>query len=263
MKLENLISYLLENVENFKILDEAALRGFSLDILKKETKRLKEEYKYPKYIAKGLSKLAKKYNLPYMGIGSSRIVYALSTDKVLKIAINQNGIAQNKAEKIVSKNPSTRYIGATVYESDPNYYWSVMEVAQIYTDGTQLNLDLGIPVELVRKYNIVRAAHDLDYVYNKGKSIEEVIEYRYEDANLQKSLRKFLEDPPKSMLSLVDLMFNSPIELRLEPGDIVTKHFGRTAGGRPVLIDYGLTTGVSSIMRDEKKQVSEPNNPRS
>ena len=46
MKLKNLINYLSENMANFpqgKILDEAALRGFSLDILKKETKRLKEE----------------------------------------------------------------------------------------------------------------------------------------------------------------------------------------------------------------------------
>ena len=40
MKLNNLISYLFENM------DEAALRGFSLDILKKETKRLKEQGGY-------------------------------------------------------------------------------------------------------------------------------------------------------------------------------------------------------------------------
>jgi len=245
MRLKALLNYLLENGENFKILDEAAIRGFSLDILKKKMSEF-EKLAYPEDIGIAIRKLVEKqYGLPFLGKGSSRVVYALSTDKVLKIAINQKGIAQNEAEKIVSQNPSTRYIGAKVYESDPNDYWSVMEVAQIYKDGTQLNLDLGIPVELVRKYNIVRAAHDLDYVYNKGKSIEEVIEYRYEDADLQKSLRKFLEDPSKSMLALVDLMFNSPIEQRLEPGDIVTDHFGRTADGRPVLIDYGFTTGVS------------------
>ena len=28
-------------------------------------------------------------------------------------------------------------------------------------------------------------------------------------------------------------------------GDIVTDHFGKTADGRPVLIDYGFTTGVA------------------
>jgi hypothetical protein len=40
---------------------------------------------------------------PYMGSGSSRIVYALSTGKVLKIATNDKGIAQNEAEFEISE----------------------------------------------------------------------------------------------------------------------------------------------------------------
>lgn len=124
MKLKNLLNYLLENV------DEAALRGFSLDVLRKETDRLRK-YQYPEDVAYYLRRfVGEHYNLPKMGQGSSRIVYALTSGKVLKIALNDKGLAQNEAEKIVSENPSTRYIGARVYESDSDNIWSVMEIAR-------------------------------------------------------------------------------------------------------------------------------------
>ena len=244
MKLKNLLNYLLENV------DEAALRGFSLDVLRKETDRLRK-YQYPEDVGYYLRRfVGEHYNLPYMGEGSSRAVYALSTSKVLKIAKNQKGIAQNEAERIVSENPSTKYIGARVYESDPDNQWSVMEVAKIYNSATQLKLDLGFPEDLANRfgYGIPSAAFDLDRVYERGFSVEEVIENRYNSDDKKEDIeafREFLEDPPKSMLALVDLMYNAPTEQNLEPGDIVPDHFGKTIDGRPVLIDYGFTTGVA------------------
>lgn len=283
MKLKSLLNYLLENV------DEAALRGFSLDVLRKETERLRKKYVYPEDVGRYLRRfVGEHYNLPYMGEGSSRIVYALSTSKVLKIAKNQKGIAQNEAEKIVAQNPSTRYIGAKIYESDPDNHWSVMEIAKIYENGTQLKLDLGIPRELAERhgYDITSAAFDLTKVYDLDRSVEEVIEARFrrvpENKKAIEDLRKFLEDPPKSMLALVDLIHNAPTDQALQPGDIVPDHFGKTIDGRPVLIDYGFTTGVaeeyywsssddgygspppSSIMSDEESlpRVSDPNNSR-
>jgi hypothetical protein len=246
MKLKSLLNYLLENV------DEAALRGFSLDILKKKMPEF-ERYIYPEDIGIAIRRLVEdEYKLPYLGQGSSRVVYALSTGKVLKIAKTQAGVAQNEAESEVSRNPSTRYIGAKVYESDPNFYWSVMETAQIYKNGVQLKLDLGIP-KLARGYrhgyDIPLAAIDLTKVYDRGYSVEEVIEARFrgdpENKKAIEDLRKFLEDPPKSMLALVDLMYNAPTGQALEPGDIITDHFGKTADGRVVLVDYGFTTGVA------------------
>jgi len=250
MKLKSLLNYLLENV------DEAAIRGFSLDILKKKMPEF-EKRQYPEDIGIAIRELVgKQYGLPFLGKGSSRAVYALSTGKVLKIAINDKGMAQNEAERIVWQNPSTRYIGAKVFESDPNDHWAVMEVAKIYENDTQLKLDLGFPKELSESdpyqnnsYGIPSAAFDLNKVYDRGFSVEEVIQDRFKNALVNRwreaPLRKFLEDPPKSMLALVDLMYNAPTEQALEPGDIVTDHFGRTADGRPVLIDYGFTTGVA------------------
>ena len=128
MKLNNLINYLLENM------DEAALRGFSLDILKKETKRLKAEAGYIEDISYGLSQLAEKYDLPYMGRGSSRVVYALSTGKVLKISRDERGLAQTEAEVSVWSNPSTKEVAAQLFDFDPYYNWSVMEIARTFKD---------------------------------------------------------------------------------------------------------------------------------
>jgi hypothetical protein len=295
MKLKSLLNYLLENGENIpqgKILDEAALRGFSLDVLRNETERLIKKLAYPEDVGRYLRRfVGEHYNLPYMGEGSSRIVYALSTSKVLKIAKNQKGIAQNEAEKIVAQNPSTRYIGAKIYESDPDNHWSVMEIAKIYENDTQLKLDLGIPRELAERhgYDITSAAFDLTKVYDLDRSVEEVIKASFwlrvpenKKAKAIEDLRKFLEDPPKSMLALVDLIHNAPTDQALQPGDIVPDHFGKTIDGRPVLIDYGFTTGVaeeyywsssedgygspppSSIMSDEESlpRVSNSNNSR-
>jgi len=286
MKLKILLNYLLENV------DEAALRGFSLDVLRNETERLIKKLAYPEDVGRYLRRfVGEHYNLPYMGEGSSRIVYALSTSKVLKIATNDKGIAQNEAEKIVAQNPSTRYIGAKIYESDPDNHWSVMEIAKIYENDTQLKLDLGIPRELAERhgYDITSAAFDLTKVYDLDRSVEEVIKASFwlrdpenKKAKAIEDLRKFLEDPPKSMLALVDLIHNAPTDQALQPGDIVPDHFGKTIDGRPVLIDYGFTTGVaeeyywsssddgygspppSSIMSDEESlpRVSNSNNSR-
>ncbi len=234
MKLNKLIDYLFENI------DEAALRGFSLDILKKYMQNLKERQGNWMHDAewvgnKLIDLVLQRYKLPYMGSGSSRAVYALSTGKVLKIAINAAGVAQNEAEMIVSTNPSTKYIGAKLFDVDPDYHWLVMEVAKVYPEGDkkQFEKDIGLPSE----YDIQDAIYWLNEVYNNNATPEDI-------ASDDEEFLEFLKDPPKGLLALVDLTsMNSPVE-RLEVGDIVPHHFGKTADGRVVLIDYGFTTQV-------------------
>ena len=264
MKLNRLIKYLLENV------DEAALRGFSLDILKKKMPEFKKSA-YSEDIGKQITRLVRYYGLPYMGEGSSRIVYALSTGKVLKIATNDKGVAQNEAEYEVSRDPSLKYIGARVYETDSDFHWSVMEVAKIYEDSTQLKLDLGIPPVMAERwsYSIEDAIKDiakvtLGSVAKTQKAIDEVVEqywlevYRDKEDEDEQQFRKFLEDPPKGLLALVDLTDTGLGGKKLEFGDIVTDHFGKTADGRPVLIDYGFTTGVmEDYYRDNSDNYSQ------
>lgn len=54
-----------------------------------------------------------------MGEGSSRKVFLLSSKKVLKIATNNLGYAQNEGEVEIYTNPSTKPIVAQVYDHDP------------------------------------------------------------------------------------------------------------------------------------------------
>ena len=246
MKLKNLLNYLLENV------DEGALRGFSLDILKKKMPEFKESA-YSEDIGHQITRLVRYYGLPYMGSGSSRIVYALSTGKVLKIATNEKGIAQNEAEFEISRDPSLKYIGARVYETDPNFHWSVMEVAKIYEDDTELKLDLGMPPVMAERfgYYITKAIDDIRAITDNIRTVDEVVSKYFdrepedEEREDEQQFRKFLEDPPKGILALVDLTDSGLGGKSLEYGDIVTDHFGKTADGRPVLIDYGFTAGVA------------------
>lgn len=247
MKLKNLLNYLLENV------DEGALRGFSLDILKKKMPEFKKSA-YPEAIGRRIVNMVRyDYGLPYMGSGSSRIVFALSTGKVLKIATNEKGIAQNEAEFEISRDPSLKYIGARVYDTDPDFHWSVMEVAKIYEDDTELKLDLGMPPVMAERfgYYITKAIDDIRAITDNIRTVDEVVSKYFdrepedeEDEDEQK-FREFLEDPPKGILALVDLTDSGLGGKKLEYGDIVTDHFGKTADGRPVLIDYGFTAGVA------------------
>ena len=246
MKLNNLISYLFENM------DEAALRGFSLDILKKETERLKEEIGEWNIedISYRLSKLAEKYDLPYMGRGSSRVVYALSTGKVLKISRDERGLAQTEAEVSVWTNPSTKEVAAQVFDFDPDFNWSVMEIARTFKDPYRnykgsLEQELGIPNAYGATFTIADIVNELlsDRSDGLSENIEDKLAQlpRGEEIVLRKRIEKYLENPHPFVDKIADLVHNND----LDTGDLVSDHFGKTADGRIVLIDYGLTENVA------------------
>lgn len=242
MKLNSLIDYLLENM------DEAALRGFSLDILKKETKRLKEEAGYIEDISYGLSQLARKYGLPYMGRGSSRVVYALSTGKVLKISRDERGLAQTEAEVSVWTNPSTKEVAAQVFDFDPDFNWSVMEIARTFKDPYRnykgsLEQELGIPTAYGVKFTIAEIVNELLSDRSDGIATEAIQDKLLggQMLVLKKRLEKYLENPHPFVDKIADLVHNND----LDTGDLVSDHFGKTADGRIVLIDYGLTEDVA------------------
>jgi len=245
MKLNKLIDYLFENM------DEAALRGFSLDILKKETKRLKAEAGYIEDISYGLSQLAEKYGLPYMGRGSSRVVYALSTGKVLKISRDERGLAQTEAEVSVWTNPSTKEVAAQVFDFDPDFNWSVMEIARTFKDPyrnykASLEQELGIPTAYGVKFTIAEIVNELLSDRSDGIATEAIQDKlaelpRGQEIVLRKRLEKYLENPHPFVDKIADLVHNND----LNTGDIASDHFGKTADGRIVLIDYGLTENVA------------------
>ena len=60
--------------------------------------------------------------------GSSRVVYQVDNEKVLKIAKNKKGLAQNETEADWSKDAYD--VTAKVFETSPDFFWVEMELAK-------------------------------------------------------------------------------------------------------------------------------------
>ncbi len=66
--------------------------------------------------------------LKYLGIGSSRIAYALDSERVVKIAANVAGLKQNELEVVAGNDPMVDAILARVLDySGDDYCWVVAE----------------------------------------------------------------------------------------------------------------------------------------
>ena len=75
----------------------------------------------------------KKYceeHLQRISSGSSRIVYKIDNEKVLKLAKNKKGLAQNSVEAEYSQYGDLSDILAKIYNADDNNLWVEMELAR-------------------------------------------------------------------------------------------------------------------------------------
>lgn len=74
-----------------------------------------------------------KQHLQQISSGSSRIVYKIDDQKVLKLAKNQKGLAQNEIEESYSTFEDLSSITARVFAYDDNDLWIEMELAKPVT----------------------------------------------------------------------------------------------------------------------------------
>lgn len=184
--------------------------GFSLNELKKITSfagRLK-------YI---------KSRLPRVGKGSSRAVYAIDNDKVLKLAMNKKGLDQNMTEVDV----------ANLYDSVPkvfdfdenNHTWTITEKVTPIKDKSDFERVAGITFE-----NFVAAVrYELDH---------------RRDGRVKLAKPEFVDDywnNNEVFSTIVDMAVNYD----MPSGDLlVLGHYGIGADGKIKLIDAGLTNEV-------------------
>lgn len=87
---------------------------------------------------KGLRSFAERIrycenNLKRIASGSSRIVYMIDDTKVLKLAKNKKGLAQNEVEINASNDYLLDGIVARIFEYDENNLWVEMELARKVT----------------------------------------------------------------------------------------------------------------------------------
>jgi len=214
-----------------------------------------------------------KRNLQRLGEGSSREVFLLSSQKVLKVAVNEKGIAQNEAEIDVYTNPKTRPIISKVYDYGSGYEWLVSELVRELTYEkicTLLDLDGSwdymikelivdkMPIDkLVKRYTeknlrVKDSGTDVPgsvVVDKHGNHVAGPFfsppgwEHDRGTPEAFKAIDEINVQNPKLKQFLIALKQTMEVN-ELERGDIQPQHFGKSASGDIVLLDYGYTTTV-------------------
>ena len=200
---------IIENIIKQVISEMAYPTSFNME----EFKQLKSFAQRVKYCDQRLEKL---------GSGSSRIGYKIDDEKVLKLAKNAKGVAQNEAES--NSYLQREYtIVAKVFDSDPN--------------------DLYIEMELVEKLTKSKFKQIVGFDFD---SIWPYLESRFGGRNSQRytGADKEILDENEWMYELGDMVgsydFSYGDFRRLSSFGIVNRD------GQPqvVLIDFGLTNDV-------------------
>lgn len=143
--------------------------------------------------------------------GSSRRVFLLSSGKVLKIALNAKGIAQNGHEVVVSETTDIGDLLARVLDHHPKNMWVVSELVRPVHGASEFEQRTGI------QWKDFEAG-----VLAAGKG------------------RK-----PATTEGFLSLALELIRKEDLHYGDLaVLDHWGVTPDGRVVLLDYGASRGI-------------------
>lgn len=191
-----------------------------------ELKSMKSISDIHKYASKNLTRLG----IP----GSSRTAYLISSNKVLKVAMNEKGFAQNEAEVDVYTSPASKPITTKIFDYDPYFKWVKSELVRPFTDENNAN------EEFEKKYNISFT----EFVailrnFSKTKSLE-------------------VQNGNKEFMSFLKSVIQTKNATDLVLGDIIDpKHWGMSTDGRIILLDYGFTREVATTHYSTKASKSQ------
>jgi hypothetical protein len=189
-----------------------------------------------------VEKLMKKLHL--LGRGSTRYAFAAGSKKVIKAAINEFGLAQNKAEVEVYSNPEARPIVTKIYDHAKDYSWLVAESVRMLKTPEEFKQVTGFALNVFS-----------DLMFNKSSSFENSINNvaaYYEEGEEFENLHE-LENVAHSKLAktIFDLGNSSNIKLddfaKLE-------HWGKTSDNRIVVLDYGYTEEIADEMKKARER---------
>lgn len=170
-------------------------------------------------------------NLTRIAQGSSRIVYKIDEQKVLKLAKNEKGIAQNVNESNYLIQSTFGDVVTKMYRVDSDDKWIIMEYAKKITP-TRFKELTGVSlkeVELWLKYSMAKHQGKIyrDFAFNDN--VKQLIK-KYEDMEFMQNL------------------FSFSVEFNMEWGDFLRiSSYGEVIrNGKPtiVLTDFGFTTAT-------------------
>lgn len=182
--------------------------------------------------------IANNTDLPDLGQGSSRNVFELEDeDRVLKVAKNPQGLAQNEAEVDVFTNPKVKAWTTEIFDYDRDFKWIVSEkVTELKTNQEWEEL-VGFPFEILE--------YMIDMEFETLERLADYLQERFDNSGDP----DLLELKSHALSSMVQQWYNKFLYFvritKLAPQDLaVVDHWGFTQDGRVVLLDYGLTTKV-------------------
>lgn len=179
-------------------------------------------------------------HLERMSSGSSRVAYYIGNNKVLKLAKNAKGIAQNEVEINYSGEYYIREILAEVFEYDEDSKWLIMEKAEKVTKS--------------KFKEIVGISFD-DY-----EKIISYYEYQYKGTkrDIKRPRPEFLTQDLEEDTELIYNISNYIGNYDIIPGDLkrlstygIVKRDGKE---KIVLIDYGLDQEVYNKYYNKKSK---------
>lgn len=253
-----------------------------------EFKRLIEMIPKPEGILAFLEKFAKK-----LGSGSSRHVFDIAPNKVLKVAFNKAGLAQNEAEIILADDLDG--LVPKVYDYHPQGYWVEMEKVEVFDDysrGWNMARQIGNLFEIFKrmdKKTINDWVTNFDHYKNLMIEIRKMRKYYYElhddyDNNSDKievirnEWKKMTDDIPfyhqfedvfgimeKANIDsnkLKELANKANLLKKLGITDLHGGNLGLNSNGDYVIVDFGMEDDVASryyqtgLRRDEDPNFS-------
>ena len=163
-----------------------------------------------------------RLNLQRLGSGSSRGVYALTSKRVLKIALNDAGLAQNEAELATFTDPQVKPILAKIFDYDPKNRWLISELVRP-AGYNEIEKHLGFENIYFEEFvATVAGGHGYDWLLQSGRYPE--VEQHEELANALSYLVN------EGDMLVADLESKSS--------------WGFTADRRLVLLDAGATNEI-------------------
>lgn len=179
--------------------------------------------------------------LERLGSGSSRIVYLIDDNTVLKLAKNKKGVAQNERE--IEVGTSSYYQGfnlfAEVYEYDDNGLWLEMQYAR-RSKKNDFKRILGVDFIFLQDFIQFTANHYLRNDEKRGYISQENEKYFGSDEFWEK-----IDNDYTIFNSIYDMLLNETTKSysdlqKLNSWGVVKDNDGE----RLVLIDFGLTDDI-------------------
>jgi hypothetical protein len=219
-----------------------------------------EEMAYPDSWSWDVFKSLKSYaqrvkyceqHLTKLGAGSARIAFRIDDDKILKIAKNDKGMAQNEAEARLFfdgyiVNSGYQDMLARVYEMDEdNYLWIEMDLLT-KVKPTEFKNQFGISIN---DFDIVVRAID-GAMGRRRSQWGRVTSQIYDDYN-----NGDLEESNPELHELIEFCTELLGNFDYAIGDFGRlSSFGKTVDNRIVVVDYGLTWEIFDKFYDQSKK---------